>query len=284
MRTLLSSKKGGIPAINELVLTFLNVTPRPILILIFLLLITTISAFLIPALLGLFGYECVYSPSGQIELYKIPIKNVAQVTITDIKNNVAELLGFESYEFPDDAFPNGDKTRLRIPTQCFVEQTINDTVFTGYTSVCTDCDKDIHLYNFLDGTNTICLSDGYKTFGGLLFIKWCSACSPPDLYYFNYTNCYNEDECYFTITNESLVSGLGEHYLDLEKYQRIIDLEGTKQKQTGSEIANIQCSEIDKPNLFFFNIEVFNRNLWIFIIICSALVTFAFTWYDVVLR
>ena len=150
------SKFKGIPAINELVLTFLNTTPRPILLLIFVFLITTLATFFVPAFLNLYGYECL-QVGDEIQLYQVPLNKLASKTIADVRLGVRTFFGFEDYQLPDDPFPNGDKRFLRVPPDCFVEAEIDGITQVGYSSACVDCNKS-GLFRYY---GSICTSDGY---------------------------------------------------------------------------------------------------------------------------
>jgi len=276
------SKRGGIPAINEIVMTFLNVTPKPILFAIFIVLISIIGTFLMPTVLNLFGYACV-TDAGSIELYQVPMNKLAEKSFSDASKSVRTWFGLEDYKFPEDPFPNGDKRYLRIPHQCIVNQNINGSVITGYTSVCTNCSVSTNWWSatfFWQDSDVVCLSDGYYKpvpSGAVWMRNYCYQCSPPDPYYFNITNCQSESECYYTITHESLVGDVKSTY-DYYK-DRIVQLGGIKKAQDDTQFFNIQCKDVDQPTLYFFNIEIFNRDLWLIIIIGQFFVTFAFMWY-----
>lgn len=282
---ILKSKKGGIPAINEIVMTFLNITPKPILILIFLLLLVTISGFVIPIFLNLFGYYCV-NHQDSLDLYQVPANNLLQKSFYDVQKGVEGILGVEQYQLPDDPFPDGNKEFLRIPAECFIESTANGTTVSGYVSACTDCPTNA---NFFEGfykfkSDLICTDDGYFKKAGLLDRKLCAQCSPPNPYYYNHSNCVNQDECYFTITNTSLIPAITTDYLDQVNYQKIVDLGGVLRQQNSENIVNIQCSAVGKPNLYFFSIELFNQTMWVLIVIGYFLTIFAWGWYGVVLK
>lgn len=290
-KKLLKSKKGGIPAINEIVMTILKITPKPILYLIFILLLTTIATFVIPVFLGLFGYDCVLE-DGNLELYQVPIQSIAVKSIQDIKEGFDEFLGLPSYELPEDPFPFGNKSFIRIPDGCF-ETVINSSQeLYGYTALCTDCDA-ISRADFF-GINvtlpykarySICISDGYfskNLFNYDLFgSRFCLRCSPPTGYYYNHSNIPSHGWV-FTIENSSYLPFIDESYYYNIKLNRIKELGGVKRTQDTSDFVNIQCTEYNRPSIYFFTIELFNRNMWIIILLGSFLVTFAYAYYSAV--
>lgn len=279
---MLKSKKGGIPAINEIVMTFLNITPKPILLLMFILLITTISGFIIPTMLSMVGYECV-ERNNQLLLYQIPNSVLGGTIFVDIERGLEGILGIQPFKLPDDPFPDGNKEFLRIPDQCFVQDTINSSRVVGYSAQCVNCPIDAFLGLALRN-NKICVGDGTKNFVVGSKTKFCSQCAPPEPYYYNHTNCQNADECFFTITDTSLIPNISSTYFTDTSYNRVIELGGVLRPQDNAQIVNIQCSSSAKPNLFFFSIELFNRTMWILLLIGYALVMFAWGWYAVALN
>lgn len=287
MVNLLKSKKGGIPAINEIVMTFLNITPKPILALIFILLITTISGFVIPILLNTFGYSCVERGNNDIELYQVPMTNIVQKSALDITRGLSNLVGIEEYSLPENPFPNGNKAFLRIPEQCFVSVNINGSDTFGYSGGCVNCDLS---GNFLSGFFTptsqrVCVSDGTEPRDYLSANRqFCSQCSPPYPYYYNHSVCINSTECYFTIEDINLIQYVDESFILETDYKTIIGLDGVLRPQSNSEIINIQCTQNKRPSLYFFSIELFNRIMWIMLLVGFAIVTFALHWYNVVLK
>jgi len=290
-KKLLKSKKGGIPAINEIVMTILNITPKPILYLIFILLITTIATFIIPLFLGLFGYDCVLE-DGNLELYQVPIQSIAVKSIQDIKRGFDEFLGLPSFELPEDYFPQGNKSFVRIPDGCFETVFNNSEELYGYTALCTDCDA-ISRAEFF-GTNitlnykaqySICISDGFRSknlFNLDLFgSRYCLLCEPPNPYYYNHSNIPAHGWV-FTIENESLLPFIDESYYFNVELSRIKELGGVKRSQDSSDLVNIQCTEYNRPSVYFFTIELFNRQMWIIILLGSFLVSFAYMYYGAV--
>lgn len=280
------SKIQGIPAINELVLTFLNTAPKPILVLIFLLLVTTLATFFIPALLNLFGYECV-QVGDEIKLYQVPMDRLAEKSLVDVKQSTRSFFGFEDYQLPEDPFPNGDKRFLRIPPDCFLEAEISGVTEVGYSSACVDCNKS-GLFRYW---GSICTSDGYYD-PDLVTSYWvgtanfCYVCAPPNPYYFNYSYCYNQDQCFFRILPEyesQVGSIIDDDWRANYYYQKIVELGGVVRQQDSSQFVNVQCEDVNKPQLYFFSIEVFNRTMWIYLFVAYFLITLAFMWYGVVL-
>jgi len=278
-------KKGGIPAINELVMTFLNVTPKPILFLIFILLITTLATFLIPAMLNLFGYECI-QVNDEIRLYQVPMDKFIEKAIPDIKQGLRDLVGFKDYQLPDDPYPDGDKRFLRVPAECFVEGTVNGTAQYGYSSACVNCTKS----GWFRYAGSICLDDGY--YDSTLITKYwigtanfCYRCSPPDPYYYSRDYCFSTDECFFRILPEfeSQVDDIVDsNYEANYYYQNIIKLGGQQRAQDKTQFVNIQCAEVDQPQLYFYSIKIFDKTLWIYLFIVYGLITFAMAWYGMI--
>src|SRR4030043_588524 len=109
-KKLIKNKKGSIPVISEILQIFLNVTPKPILALIFILLISLIASFVIPMALQFFGYDCIMD-NGQLELYQVPMNNIVTKSVFDFTNSkegVRGIFGLEDYKYPENPFPNGD--------------------------------------------------------------------------------------------------------------------------------------------------------------------------------
>lgn len=290
-KRLLKSKKGGIPAINEIVLTILNITPKPILLLIFILLITTIATFIIPIFLGLFGYDCVYE-SGSLELYQVPIQSIAIKSIQDIKGGFDDLIGLPSYELPEDPFPYGNKSFIRIPDGCFETVQNGSEELYGYSALCTDCDA-ISRASFFGNNITlpykarysICIGDGYyakNVFNLDLFgSRFCSRCSPPTGYYYNHSNI-PEHGWVFTIENQSLVPFIDESYYYNIELNRLKELGGVMRSQDSTQFVNLQCTDVHKPTVYFFTIELFNKTMWIFLIVGWGLISFAYLYYSAI--
>lgn len=292
-KKLLKSKKGGIPAINEIVMTILNVTPKPILYLIFILLITTIATFVIPVFLNLFGYACVYE-NGNLELYQVPMQSIAIKSVQDLKEGIGDFFGLPTYELPDDPFPNNNKSFIRIPDGCFETINNNTQELYGYTALCTDCPA---IGNIPVGSviwnltvnwrtiNSICTGDGYyqknlwnqDAYGK----NYCYKCSPPTGYYYNHSNIQSQGWV-FTIENSTYLPFINEGYYYNVHLNRIKNLGGVKRTQDSDEIVNIQCTEFNQPSLYFFSIELFNRTMWIILILGSFLVSFAYMYYNAV--
>lgn len=289
-------KKGGIPAINEIVMTILNVTPKPILYLVFILLITTIASFIIPVFLNIYGYACVYE-EGNLELYQVPMSAVGTKSVQDLKEGVTELLGLTSYELPEDPFPTGTKEYIRIPDSCF--KTVNNGTsgeVYGYTGLCTDCPVIANFPSSLPFINpntttsiryeqSVCIGDGeyQKTVwnSDLYGSRYCYRCSPPTGYYYNHSSI-SEVGWVFTIEDPALIGSISEDYYYNVHLNRIKNLGGVKRSQDTSQFANIQCTEFGQPSLYFFSIEVFNRTMWIYLIVAWGLIGFAFAYYSAI--
>lgn len=293
MKPLLKSKKGGIPIISEVLTTFFAVTPKPILIGLFIFLITVIASFVIPSLLSLWGYSCVYENS-ELELYQVPLSGTFGKVGYEVNEYLRDFIGIGDYELPDNPFPENNKSFLRIPEECFTMQEINDTTMWGYTALCVNCTYITNFWTYVvslgagkDG-NTICLSDGFyqplSTFASTGAKKTCAKCSPPTPYYFNISNCISADNCYFTIEDPSLISLVGDDYEDTTYLERVKYLGGVKRDQDSTELINIQCDGSRQPQLYFFTIKIFDRTLWIILLIGTFLVQFGLLWYGLILR
>ena len=237
-------KKGGIPAINEIVMTILNVTPQPILFLIFILLITTIATFVIPLFLNLFGYACVYE-GGDYRLYQVPFNNIATKSLQDVQEGVTELFSLPTYEIPEDPFPYGTIEYIRIPDGCF--KTVNNGTsgeVYGYTGLCTDCPVIANFPYPLFGENattslryeqSVCIGDGeyLKTIWNtdVFGANYCYRCSPPTGYYYNHSNV-NLKGWVFTIEDPSLIGVISPSEISSSyKAERIKNLGGVDRPQ-----------------------------------------------------
>ena len=287
-------KKGGIPAVNEIVMTILNVTPKPILILIFILLVTTIATFVIPLFLNLFGYACVYENSN-LELYQVPMSAIGTKSIQDIKSGLNELFGLPTYELPDDPFPTGTKEFIRIPDGCFETVNNGSEQIYGYTGLCVDCpvvsNYPFDLWFLVNKTSgiryqqSICTGDGEPQATvwnkDLYGANFCYRCNPPTGYYYNHSNVADQGWV-FTIEDISLIGLIDENYYYNVHLNRIKNLGGVKRSQDDTEFVNIQCTEFDQPSLYFFSVELFNRTMWIYLIVGWSLITFAFLYYNAI--
>jgi hypothetical protein len=284
MVSLLKSKKGALGSLATVFHTVMDLIPTPIKLLLFVFLITALASFMLPLLFGFFGFECI-EVGSEDKLFQVPMSNFIENVWTEAKQTVRDFFGFEDYQLPSDPFPGGDQRLLKIHTECFDTVTINGTDVIGYSSACVNCTKS----GWNRYANSICLSDGWYD-PNLITKYWigtanfCFRCAPPEPYYFNYSYCIDTDECYYRITDESLVgSVVDEDYEANYYYQRVIELGGVERPQDDSEFVSIQCSDAGYPTLYFFNIEVFNKTLWIYLILVSALIGFAFKWYGLVL-
>lgn len=284
MVSLLKSKKGGIPAVNEIVQIVMGVLPTPIKILLFLLLITTIASFIIPLFLNLFGYACVMEGS-QVELYQVPMQNFFQKTAFDIERSLTEIFTPSDFQLEEDPYPSGDKRFLKIPPQCYVSREVNETPITGYSGGCVDCEiyKEgfTETYLYVNHYDTFCVGDGETVFRPF-HSDFCQQCAPPYPFYYNHTNCLNlfgQDQCYFTILNASDIPLIGGDYASQIYLKNIQSLNGVKRTQDSSEIVSIQCASENSPNIFVFSFELFNRYMWVLLVVGGALVTFAMKYY-----
>ena len=291
IKKILKSKKGGIPAVNEIVMTILNVTPKPILYLIFILLLTTIATFVIPLFLGLFGYDCVYD-GGNLVLYQVPIQSIATKSIQDVKQGFSDLLGLTTFELPEDYFPSGNKSFARIPDGCFETVQNGSEQIYGYTALCTDCDAisrapffGTNITLFYKAQYSVCTTDGFyhKSPFNLdpLNLRFCYRCSPPTGYYYNHSNIPAHGWV-FTILNESYLPFIDEIYYTNIELNRLINLGGVERQQDSEDIVNIQCTEAHRPTLYFFSIELFDRTMWIIIILGSFIISLAYMYYGAV--
>lgn len=285
MKKILKSKKAGIPVINELVLFFLNTTPKPILLLLFLFSIGVISSFVVPGLLGTMGFSCVTESDSTINLYQVPLENIGSLALTDIKKNVRSVFGFEDYQLPDNPFPNGNTSLLRIPADCFSEDEVNGTTMTGYSSACVDCTSSALFVRY----GGICLDDGEYA-PDLVTKYWigtanfCFRCAPPYPYFYSHEDCNRKDSCFFKITDSALASQIDpeDFYYDFY-YDNIISLGGVKRTYTTDEFVNVQCDDSSVPHLYFFNQKIFDLELWIILFVAGAFISLSFKWYTMVL-
>ena len=299
MRSLLKSKRGQLPFISDIINIFLSIVPKPILLMLFILLITIISSFIIPLFLNTFiGYACV-KENNVVELYQVPFNNLIRKTISlDVGGFINSLLKPSDILFEDELYRNGDKRFFKVPEDCFVTVANGSDTFTGYTGQCTNCSGisqnpyaailGINDTTSIKFRNSICMSDGYKLTGLLISDLWrtCQKCSPPDLYFFDIENCFSETACYFRLINDSNLDIIPDNSNDFANslnLQKIKVLGGVKRTQNMSEIVNLGCADVNTPTLFFFNIELFNRTMWVLLIVGEMLVTFALAWYNVVL-
>jgi len=285
-KKLIKSKKGGIPAINEMVMTFLNVTPKPILALIFILLITTLATFLVPSLLNLFGYECL-DVDGDLELYQIPIGNIVPKTLLNIGQIFEGVFGFEEFKLPEDPFPNGDKHFMRIPDVCWVESDLNGSTVYGVSGKCLKCQTNANFFQWFTvnpTTSAICVDDATEN-NVVINNEFCAVCQLPPNYYYNHSYCVNQsrnyNDCYYRIIDDSNLPD--ENYEKGLYYDKIIQLGGVERLQDEEQFVNIQCEAEGRPQLYFYSIKIFDRELWIYLFVAWALISLATIWYGVTL-
>lgn len=289
MVNLWKSKKGAIPIVSEIVTIVMGILPAPVKVALFILLFTVIASFVIPAILSLWGYSCVYE-SGQYELYQVPLSGTFGKVSYEINEFLRDFIGIQDYELPENPFPQNNKTFLRIPEECFTTQEINGTDRSGYSALCVNCTYEPKWYSYILGKDdtTICLSDGYyeplSNFASTGAKKFCAICNPPYPYYFNITNCPSIDNCYFTIENVSLIPYVGDDYEDEIYLNRLKELGGVKRAQDSNEFINVQCTANRQPSLYLYSIEIFNKTMWIVLIVGTFLVQFAMMWYGLILR
>jgi hypothetical protein len=293
MQKLWKSKKGGIPVIGELVTIIMDVLPAPIKVGLFVILFTVIASYIIPAILSLGGYACV-PESGQVELYQIPLTNTFAKFGFELNDYLKGFVWIKDYQMPEDPYPDGDKSYLRVPSECFTTQEINGTTRWGYTALCTNCSYVSNFWTYVvslgtgkDG-NTICLSDGYyqplPNYASTGAKRICAQCNPQSPYYFNISNCQSIDDCFFTVEDPVYVPYILDTYVNTEYLQKIKSLGGVKRPQDDTQFFNIQCTSSGKPSIFMFGFEVFNKALWIVLIIGTFLVQVAWAWYGVILK
>ena len=294
MKRLLSSKKGIRRSISDMLRVILDVTPKPILFLLFIFLLTAISTFFMPLVLNMFGYECL-TVEGDNVLYQIPMNTIVNIIgkfQLDVRQFQEEYLGVEVYELPEEPFPNGNKSLLRIPDECFVETELNGTTFTGYSALCMECETSREYFWQAFWTplkDLVCVGDAteQRDLGRTFYTNagFCNLCTAPTEYYYNHTYCLTHDECHFLIRPE-YADRLDEIDADWENqlyYEKIIEMGGVERTQDATDFANIQCDTSNKPQLYFYSIKVFDRTLWIYLFIAFALISFAFSWYGMVL-
>jgi hypothetical protein len=292
-KRLIKSRKGGVPVLNEIVHIVLKIVPNPIFKLLFLLLIPVLLSTLMPAILSLFGYTCI-DRGGTIELYQVPLGNVLLNTYVNFQQGAYNLIGVTAYHLPEDPFPYGNKKYLKIPTECFVNSKLNVSHY-GYSAGCVNCISDqtsVFQTIFTTRKDMICTSDGYALNRDTGFlpdlITFCDQCSPPYPYYYNHTICLNNVEidngiCYFTINPNVSISEVDETTFDTTNYfGRIQDLNGVLRTQNTNDMINIQCNSNNRPELYFFTIELFNQQMWLLLIIGYYLIMFAFIWYKII--
>lgn len=293
-KKLLKSKKGAIPVFNEILHLTLKIVPTPIWRLLFILLIPLLFTIIIPTILSLLGYTCI-DRSGNLELYQVPLSSVLINTYSNFQQGLYNLIGVTAYHLPEDPFPFGDKRYLKIPTECFVNSKANVSNY-GYSAGCVNCEADtgqyilsLFFFGFISRKDMVCAGDGYglNRQQGILpdLVTFCDQCTPPEPYYFNYTNCRNNTHipngiCYFTLRENVTTSEIDETTFDTTNYYgRVKELNGVKRVQDGKDIINVQCTANNQPELYFFTIEIFNQYMWILLIVGYYLIVFAFVWY-----
>lgn len=292
MKKLFKSKKGSIPIINEIVQIIMHSLPTPIKILLFLLLINLIGSFFIPTILGFFGYSCVEN-NGEILLYQVPMSKSIQNSFLQFQQGFFSLFKIEEYTLPDDPFPYGNKKYLKIPDGCIVQSKANTSNY-GYSAGCVNCTPDITFFLqpiYISRQDMVCIDDGFATSDRPLSmpvsVAFCNKCTPPEPYYFNLTICknspFNDGVCYFTLRSNVAVEEVNAYLLKTSThFKKIVELGGVRRMQNSSEIINIQCSDVNSPHLYFFNIKIFDLKMWVYLVISYSLIFFAYHWYKMI--
>jgi hypothetical protein len=306
MKSFIKSKKAGIPILNEIVVTFINIIPTPIKFLLFILLISVIANFFIPTTLQWVGYECL-EVEGELLLLKVPIENAIPKTISvDFAQFKDDIYGLQAIKEDENFFIDGDKRYVKIPDLCLYTIEYENETFTMYNAYMTNCTYARYLGHRLnvendvwgspatndlnrDTTETYCVGDGYYV-NRNNFLKrfdyrvrlFRSTCSPPTGYYYNHT--VNKDLFptigAFTIINESTVDLIPDNPENLNYYNKLLELGAIRVIPDKDSFSNIQCKADSTPNMYFYNIEVFNSKLWIYLSFLSVVLLYALRWYS----
>jgi hypothetical protein len=284
MSKILKSRKGGIPAINEIVLTVLHTTPKPILFFIFILLTSVIAGVFMPIILGFAGYECAYK-NNQLTLFQIPVQSAGTAVFQNINQAVLDATCSKPYEYTTSDYLNGNSDYLRVPDSCYNTVQFNGTSFSGYDSRCTNCSD---TQNWVDRTFSpnkaqVCVGDGYSLVQDVWHVGgnlcYCQTCAPPQGYYFDPTACTTKAGCYFTEINKTSKTGsVLLTALEQQYYNSIVKLGGVERPQNSQEFVNIQCAAAGRPEIYVFSIRIFNPVLWIYLYLAYWILVFA-GWY-----
>lgn len=296
MVRILKSKRGQIPIVSDFIHIFLSVTPKPILALLFIFLITLIAGVILPGMLKLMGYTCLYGEDGTPQLWQVPPGSLLDNLMSNINQKAREIF-YQQYILPDDPFPNGDKTYMKVPSACWVDTQINGTDTSGYTSLCTNCTKAPN--GFTDeyfggafgmiGHEQICVSDGvarHRSFYDSVATKnLCALCEPPVPYHFEINHCTSQDNCYFVIDDPALIDRVTVSALDA-KARKAMEKSGGHIVSVDpvNDVVSVQCTANKQPTLYLFTIEMFNRTMWIVLLLGYAIVGFAYWYWDMTLK
>ncbi len=259
---ILKNKKGqGVPtmdplqtlidAIRSIISWFLAVTPKPMLMLIFLFMLVGLGSFFIPLFLNGLGYHC--DTNGVV--WKI---GGTQFLVTfDLLRNKPE-------------FDQG--IYMKIPTMvCGGSGKYPNPIM----AICTDCPK-----SNINGTFEYCSGDGQRLnntwwqFYNQLACEW-QQCGPPENYFYNFTedkyqcddtSCINESLAAY---NQKLYSTIGAFpvytFEDEDKYNYL-------------KLVYLKCQTNNPTNirLTFFGIDVFDYKLWLLLLLVGTLLTLYF--------
>lgn len=250
MRKLIKSKKGQIPTtdiigsivngIRSFISWFLQVTPKPLLFLFFLVFILLLGNFLMPLIVNGMGYHCDTN------------YNVWKVTGLEIFTNFDLLRNKPNYDEPD---------IVEVPFICF------SSTGARTISYCTNCTYD-------PDSNGGCLTDGYRLeeysgIGKTFYCEWLG-CSPEQGYFFdtsaNVFICY-EDYC-INKTLEDYNNRLYSIEGAIPVYQDQLN------NNSVYNMIQFKCQENNPLNirLTFFGIDVFDYRVWVALALIFALI------------
>ncbi len=257
MRKLLRTKKGLIPTtdiistivngIRSLISWFLQVTPKPLLFLLFLMFILLLGSFIVPLMINGMGYHCDTSSV----VWKI--SGLQLFTNFDIMRHKPEL----------------DANYMGIPFICDGGSGKDGKVM----GLCTNCSRET---NATLNTYAFCLGDGYRLpeypyWSQKLECEWLR-CAPPEDYFYNYT----EDK--FQCAEAWCINATMDDY-----NQRIYSVDGatpvyrdTSGNYSSLNLIYFKCKENDPTNirLTFFGLDVFDYKTWIALATIGILLTF----------
>lgn len=285
LKNLKRSKKGALPGLTN-VFQVVGMLPRPIQLLLLIFMFSTITSFIIPFFLNFAGYHCA-DIDGEVKLFKVPFIQNFELVLQPVSTVIQTAVGDPIIALPDSPFPNSDKRFTIIPDACFIEQEINGTPVTGYVASCMECEVHGNIFTnfFTPLSSQICIGNGYveRDFTGIFERNLCSACTAPTGYFYNHTYCVENNACFFMIHPNVSISEITDTYQNIELHKKLLRLGAVIIQQNENEFANVQCNANKKPSLYFFMIEVFNKNIWIFSIIAGFFIWLSSIWYPLIL-
>lgn len=255
MRKLLKNKKGQLPvtdvlgnilnAIRSFISWFLNIAPKPLLILFFLAFILLIGNFLMPLIVNGLGFHC--DTSGTV--WKI--SGTALFTNFGLIMNKPDLEEADLQNIPVICGSTGKMREMVICTNCTIN-TSQDVILAGCAG---------------DGYRL----DDYKFFRAFL-CEWLG-CAPPVGYFYNYTE--DKYQCYESHCINKTLDDYNNRLYSVESATPVYG-ESIEGNYSVFRMIYFKCQQRNPINirLTFFGIDVFDYKIWVALFVIGGMLIF----------